>query len=120
MNDASNTSVRFWGEFDPALAQSLTPQQRTEIERVLLSAPAARPSRIGDLRLSFYFFFIRILWGREMRSSARLKQESATHPAITRRNVPALLTMGIAYTAFWYMVVGLCAFMFTDYIIGLG
>lgn len=114
------TSVRFWGDFDPALAQSLSAEQRTEIERVfLLSSPAARPSRVGDLRLSFYFFFVRILWGREKRSSARLKQESTMHPAMTRRNVPALLTMGVAYTAFWYMVVGLCAFLFTDYIIGL-
>lgn len=115
------TTVRFWGDFDPVLGQTLSSEQRSEIERVLLlSSPAARPSRIGDLRLSFYFFFIRILWGREKRSSERLKQESAMHPAITKRNVPAILTVGVAYTAFWYMVVGLCAFLFTDYLLGIG
>lgn len=114
-------TARFWGDFNPALAQTLSSEQRGEIERVLLaSAPDARPSRIGDLRLSFYIFFIRILWGREKRSVARLRQESVAHPAMTRRNVPALLTMGVAYTAFWYTVVGVCAFLFTDYLLGIG
>ncbi len=121
MSDTSMTTGRFWGDFNPVLAQSLSSEQRSEIERVLLlTSPAARPSRIGDLRLSFYFFFIRILWGREKRSAARLKQESAMHPAMTKKNVPAILTMGVAYTAFWYMVVGLCAFLFTDYLLGIG
>ena len=114
----SVTTSRFWSDFNSDLAQSLSAEQRSEIDRVLaLGSPAVRPSAIGDVRLSFYFFFLRIMWGREKRSPERLKHEQALYPAVTKRNMPAILTMGIAYTAFWYMVVGLGAYMFTDYII---
>lgn len=113
----SATTSRFWTDFKSDVAQSLSAEQRAEIERVLALGGAPRPSAIGDIRLSFYFFFLRIMWGREKRSAERLKQESAMYPAVTKRNLPAILTMGVAYTAFWYMIVGLGAYMFTDYII---
>lgn len=109
---------RFWTDINSDIAQSLSAEQRAEIERVLALSGAPRPSTIGDIRLSFYFFFLRIMWGREKRSYDRLKQEQALYPAVTKRNIPAILTMGIAYTAFWYMIVGLGAYMFTDFIIG--
>ena len=110
-------AVRFWGDFDPLLAQSLSAEQRAEIERVLALNVSSRPNSVGDFRLSFRWFFVRVLWGREKRSVSRLKQESKLYPAIRTKNAPVLLTMGIAYTAFWYMVVGVSAYLFTDYIV---
>ncbi|MEZ5925520.1 MAG: hypothetical protein R3D57_14155 [Hyphomicrobiaceae bacterium] len=111
MSSGSMHIGRFWGDFSPAVAQSLTAEQRTEIERVLDLSATPQPSRIGDVRLSFYWFFVRILWGREKRSADRLKQERALYPAMTKRNAPAILTLGVAYTAFWYMVMGICGFL---------
>lgn len=66
--------------------------------------PARRPSAIGDLRVSFYWFFVRILWGREKRSFDRIKQDGAQHPALTWKNLPALLTVGAGYLAFWHLL----------------
>ena len=41
------TTVRFWGDFNPVLGQTLSSEQRSEIERVLLlTSPAARPSLV--------------------------------------------------------------------------
>lgn len=98
---------RFWDELNPAIAQSLSADQRVEIERVLRIDPTQLPSPVGDLRVSFYWFFVRILWGREKRNSERLQQESAQYPAVSRKNVPALLTFGAGYIALWYTVLAI-------------
>ena len=97
-------TARFWGDFDPAVAQSFSADQRAEIERVLARNAAGWSSTVGDLRLSFYWFFVRILWGREKRNNDRLDQESAKHPALTKKNAPVLFAISAGYTAFWYVV----------------
>lgn len=103
------------GDFDPAIAQSLTADQRVEVERVLSLASDDRPGPAGDLRISFYWFFVRILWGREKRSFDRLKQESTQHPAISLKNLPGLMSLSVGYVAFCYMLLVIAAAFITSY-----
>lgn len=106
MSDVSVPADRFWREFNPDLALSLSSDQRSEIDRVLGAHTPPRPSNVGDLRLSFYFFFIRILWGREKRSSERIRREQSLYPAMSRKNAPMLASLFAGYFALWYLALG--------------
>lgn len=111
-------ATRFWSVFDPAIAQSLSAEQRAEVERVFALDATQRPSAIGDLRVSFRWFFLRVMWGREKRSADRRHQDSVMHPAITKKNAPALLALGVGYTAVWYMVIGISAALLARHFFG--
>lgn len=102
-------ATRFWSVFDPTVAASLSAEQRAEVERVFALDEMQRPSRIGDLRVSFRWFFIRFMWGPEKRSADRRHQDAVMHPAMTKKNAPGLLALGVGYTAVWYMVIGISA-----------
>lgn len=102
-------ATRFWSAFDATVAQSLSAEQRAEIERVFALDATQRPSAVGDLRVSFRWFFMRIMWGAEKRSADRRHQDSVMYPAMTKKNAPALLALGVGYTAVWYMVIGISA-----------
>lgn len=107
MSEVSVVSDRFWREFKPDVAQTLSDEQRGEIERVLDGAPASNDNGLGDLRLSFKWFFVRIGWGPERRSRERLKKEQELHPLMTRRNAPMLASLFASYMALWYIIVAL-------------
>ena len=112
-------AARFWTNFNPAIAQSLSAEQRTEIERVISLDPTLRPGgSVGDFRVSCLGRFVRVLWGREKRSAERLQQESAANPAISKKNAPALVTMGVAYVSVWYVVLVIGAATVTAYMFG--
>lgn len=111
-------ATRFWSTFDPAIAQSLSAEQRAEVERVFALDATQRPSTIGDLRVSFRWFFLRVMWGAEKRSADRRQQDAAMYPAMTKKNAPALLALGVGYTAVWYMVIGISAALLARHFFG--
>jgi hypothetical protein len=104
MSDVSVQADRFWRDFNPDLARALSPDQRGEIDRVLGANTPPQPSNVGDLRLSFYFFFIRILWGREKRSHERIRREQSLNPVMSRKNAPMLASIFAGYFAVWYLL----------------
>ncbi len=111
MSEVCVASKRFWNDFSPDVAGTLSDGQRSEIDRVLNQS--SDNSKLRDVRLSFKWFFIRVVWGPEKRSDDRIKQEQVEHPAMTRKNAPILASMWTAYMAFWYMALGLSVVAFT-------
>lgn len=57
---------------------------------------------IGEINLSFFYFFLNIRWGREKRGVARLRSDRTTKPRLQIANVPilAMLWMIIALAAY--------------------
>ena len=111
MSEVCVATDRFWREFKPDVAGSLSDSQRGEIERVLCLAPAAvdtpADDKVGDLRLSFKWFFLRLAWGPEKRSRERVENEQKAHPVMSRRNAPVLASLFAGYMALWYVGVGI-------------
>jgi hypothetical protein len=118
MSEVSVPADRFWRDYNPDLALSLPLEQRAEIDRVLGAHTPPRPSTVGDLRISCYFFFVRILWGREKRSSERIKREQVLYPTMTRRNAPMLASIFAGYIAIWYMVLIVAAVFMATFLRG--
>lgn len=115
MSEVCVASDRFWREFKSDVAGTLSDAQRLEIQRVLDQSPAAEKSDIGDLRLSFKWFFVRLAWGPEKRNAERVKKEQAMHPAMSRRNLPMLATFFAGYMVFWYIALGITTLAFLYY-----
>ncbi len=109
MSEANVATERFWKEFKPEVAGSLSADQRNEIERVLGAAGYPGESKVGDLRLSCYWFFVRLVWGPEKRSTDRIKIEREKHPVMARRNLPMLASLFAGYFAVWYVALGMSA-----------
>lgn len=107
MSEVCVTSDRFWREFKSDVAGTLSSEQRGEIERVL-KLPSASGD-IGDMRLSFKWFFVRLAWGPEKRSPDRVKHEQEAHPVMTRRNIPVLATLFAGYSALAYVIAAFAA-----------
>ncbi|MBU1211452.1 MAG: hypothetical protein KJ587_09290 [Alphaproteobacteria bacterium] len=118
MGEFSVAPDRFWREFKTEVAGSLSDEQRREIDRILGMAPPAPSSKeLGDLRLSFKWFFVRLAWGPEKRNTDRLKKEQEMYPVMSRRNAPMLLTLFAGYTIFWYMAAALATLLTVFYLI---
>lgn len=114
MGEVAVASERFWREFKTDVAATLSDEQRREIERVLRQPEPVGKSELGDIRLSFKWFFVRLVWGPEKRSPERIKQEQAMHPAMQPRNLPMLASLFAGSVAVWYgaVVVGAIAFAY--------
>ncbi|MCB1505090.1 MAG: hypothetical protein KDJ47_08950 [Hyphomicrobiaceae bacterium] len=112
MSEVCIAADRFWRELSPDVAATFSEDQNREIERVLERTATPSNSEISDLRLSFIWFFVRISWGPEKRSSARIKQEQQMHPIISRRNAPVLASLFAGYAALWYVGLGLAVASF--------
>ena len=106
MSEATVVSDRFWHEFKSDVSGTLTAEQRNEIDRAL-AASVATKSKLGDLRLSFRWFFVRLTWGPEKRSPQRIKQEQELHPVMSRQNAPMLASIFAGYSALVYIGLGL-------------
>ncbi len=107
---------RFWQEFSTDVAQTLSDEQRGEIERALGATSRSGNSDLGDLRLSFKWFFLRFVFGPEKRSAERIKQEQEMHPAMSPRNVPMLASVVAGYVAFWVLMLVLLTAAFTYFV----
>lgn len=95
---------RFWREFDAGIAETLSPEQRGEIERVVGSTPPPANPDLGDLRLSFRWFFLRIIWGSEKRSLDRVDEEQKLHAATTRGSWKMAAVVFAAWVLVWLAV----------------
>lgn len=109
MSEVNTTSNRFWREFNADTARTLSSEQRYEIERALDVSTAPSGDKVSDLRLSFWWFFVRITWGPEQRSTDRIKQEQEQHPAMARRNAPVLASMLAGQLVFVYVALAISA-----------
>lgn len=107
MSDVGIVQDRFWSEFKAEVAGSLSPAQRGEIERALQEASAVEEPNgsngLSDLRLSFKWFFVRLIWGPEKRSRDRIKKELEQHPPMARQNLPMLASLFAGYMGLWYV-----------------
>ena len=114
MSEVSIASDRFWNEFKADVAGTLSDAQKQEIERVLSTSSTPVNEQLSDLRLSFKWFFVRLVWGPEKRSPERVRQEQAANPAMARRNLPMLASLFAGYMAFWYaaLVVATLVFLY--------
>ncbi|MCC0007242.1 MAG: hypothetical protein H6876_03860 [Hyphomicrobiaceae bacterium] len=116
MSEVCVASDRFWREFRSDVAGTLTDEQRGEIERCLGQSTGSGSSALGDLRLSFKWFFVRLAWGPEKRNSERIKQDQKSHPVMSRRNAPMLASLLAGYMALSYVVVGLAVLLLAYFI----
>ncbi|MGD9669685.1 MAG: hypothetical protein AB7U75_11585 [Hyphomicrobiaceae bacterium] len=107
MSQASIASDRFWNLFKSDIASTLSNEQKGEIDRVLGLAAAPSANGPGDLRMSFGWAFVRLMWGLEKRNSARVKQDEKLHPIMTRRNAPMLASLLAGYAALWYVALSM-------------
>lgn len=99
---ADQRAQRLIEALDPAFAARLGSTERAAIADAL--SRAFPPTGVMDVRLSFRWFFIRIIAGGERRSQRRRKQERIQFPAYTLRNLPLLLL-------FWCAVIALAALL---------
>lgn len=102
MSEMSIASDRFWNEFRSDVAGTLSDAQKQEIERVLATSSTPVSEQLSDLRLSFKWFFVRLVWGPEKRSPERVMKEQKTNPLMARRNLPMLASLFAGYMVFWY------------------
>lgn len=109
MSEVSIASDRFWNQFKSDIAGTLSDAQKGEIERVLGLSADPKSDGPGDLRLSFGWAFVRLMWGLEKRNSQRVKDDRQFHPMMTGRNAPALASLFAGYAAFWYVALSLLA-----------
>ena len=79
MSEVAVSAERFWREFDPEVADSFSKEQRDQIERALLKIDSSN-NKLGDLRLSCHWFFVRLVWGPETRNFDRIKREEQVPP----------------------------------------
>lgn len=49
------------------------------------------PPRKGEIRLSFGYFYVVLLWGKERRSMARFREDRKRYPVVTAANMPVLI-----------------------------
>lgn len=105
MSEAGVISDRFWSELKSDVAGTLSDEQRGEIQRALenTSKDEAGSQELSDLRLSFKWFFVRLIWGPEKRSADRIKKELEMHPPMARRNLPMLASLFAGYMGLWYV-----------------
>jgi hypothetical protein len=47
--------------------------------------------RKGEIRLSFGYFYVVLLWGKERRSMARFREDRKRYPVVTAANMPVLI-----------------------------
>lgn len=114
MSEIGIASDRFWNEFKADVAGTLSDPQKQEIERVLALPAAPVNEKLSDLRLSFKWFFVRLVWGPEKHSPERVRQEQKTNPPMARRNLPMQASLFAGYMAFWYaaLVVATLVFLY--------
>ena len=74
MSEMSIASDRFWNEFKADIAGTLSDAQKQEVERVISASSTPVNEQLSDLRLSFKWFFVRLVWGPEKRSPERIKR----------------------------------------------
>jgi len=90
--------MQFWERLKPDVAASLTDEQRDGLNAALTGSPETAESNVTcDLRLSFHWFFVVIMWGPERRTSGRLKIERARKPVLKWANAPVLGAMAVGY-----------------------
>ena len=97
------TTDRFWKNFKSEIGETLTDDQRAEIDRAIVLSAPGKNNKISDLRLSLGWFFVRLAWGWEKRSSDRIKQEQEIYPAMAPRNAPMLASLVAGSLAFWLL-----------------
>lgn len=88
---------RFLAALDPNFTARLQESELTEISEAFTRAFPVTTAM--DVRLSFRWFFVRLIAGKERRSAARRSQDRRTFPALTWRNVPLLILFWLAVMA---------------------
>ncbi|ASP35665.1 hypothetical protein [Labrenzia sp. VG12] len=90
----------FWNDVDPEVVVDLNNYQKDAI----LDAVRRRGNHqhAADIRLSLFGYFLVVLFGRERRSSDRLKRERARRPVMTFNNLLliAVLWGSLIYTLY--------------------
>lgn len=109
MSEVSTVSDRFWREMKSDVSGSLSAEQRGEIERALDASSVPADKELGDVRMSFKWFFVRLVWGPEKRNAERLADERAVHPVMARRNLPMLASLFAGYVTFLYVLLAVTA-----------
>lgn len=117
MTELSIAPDHFWTQFKADVAGTLSDEQKTEINRVLGMPADLAGKGPGDLRLSFGWGFLRLMWGLEKRNPERVKSDEKNHPVMTRRNVPALLSLLAGYAALWYILLSVSFLVVVYYLI---
>jgi len=107
MSKVQVATDRFWNQFKPEVAGTLSDDQKQEIERVITETTETGSEELSDLRLSLKWFFIRLMWGPERRSPERIKQEQEMHPVMAPRNAPTLAALLAGYAMFLYVAFGI-------------
>lgn len=97
----------FWNDVDPDVAEALDPLQKEEIQAAIKRR--ATGAHVSDVRLSFFGYFLVVLFGRERRSKERRESERANRPVFTVRNLPLIVLVwgSLIYTAFSVILPGI-------------
>jgi len=101
MSDVAFNSNTVWDAFKADVADSFSSEQRQEIERVFQQArenESRYSDDVKDLRLSFKWFFIRLIWGSEKRNVKRIRDEQVSHPASVRDHFLGITSLLVGYT----------------------
>lgn len=104
---ADKESHFFWKSVGDDIYDKLTEDQR---EAIVRAARRKSDEQVNsDIRLSFGRYFVVVLFGKERRNPARLKEERAKRPVIVARNLPVLLFLygSILFTLYSLIVYGL-------------
>ena len=117
MSGAEIATDRFWSEFKPDVAGTLSVEQRGEIDRVLDRSFTPGNTDLSDLRLSFKWFFVRLAWGPERRNPERIKAQQEAHPVMARCNAPMLAGLFAGYMVFAYLLAALFAALVIFFVI---
>ena len=71
MTKTDAASSRFWQSLSADTSMSLSKDQKAEIDRALTNVRPDETKGLRDIRMSFRWFFVRIIWGREQRDAER-------------------------------------------------
>lgn len=98
--DSQPPVARFWDRLGPEMIASLTDDQKIAIGRAVSSVTASARLPV-DIRLSFHWFFVAIMAGRENRSKDRLRIDRLHRPVFRFLNI---LVLGAIWWALIYTI----------------
>ncbi len=109
MSSSENRLSWFWNRFDSAIAGTLSDSQKNEINRILGNRQSSGEEKKADIRLSFGWYYLVIMWGKEKRRRERLNKERKLHPVVTLANAPVIIFfwVGLILSLYSLVVLGI-------------
>ncbi|RME63517.1 MAG: hypothetical protein D6782_10070 [Alphaproteobacteria bacterium] len=90
--DSQPPVARFWDRLGPEVIASLDDDQKLAIGRAVSAITSSERLPV-DIRLSFRWFFVAIMAGRENRSKARLRIDRLHRPLLRFLNILVLAAL---------------------------